>query len=81
MIFGDSKCIQIKCKEGIDFVGRMIGERISGEVPDFMKFFPEEVLVNDWPSWKRVGEIDLERARYLLSMDDMFEETLGKIQG
>jgi len=30
------------------------------------------------PSWKSLAEIDTERARYLLSADDMLEEMLGK---
>jgi hypothetical protein len=28
-------------------------------------------------SWKRVEEINMERARYLLSTDEMLEEMLG----
>jgi len=48
-----------------------------GIVPDFMKVFPRELLVHDLPSWKRVGEIDVERARYLLSTDEMLEDMLG----
>lgn len=48
----------------------------AGIVPDFMKVFPRQLLVHDWPSWKMVGEIDLERARYLLSTDEMLEEML-----
>ncbi len=53
-------------------------EKTLGIVPDFMKFFPKELLIHDWPSWKSVGEIDLERARYLLSTDEMSEEILTK---
>ncbi len=52
-------------------------KKTLGIVPDFMKVFPRELLVHDLPSWKRVGEIDLERARYLLSTDEMLEEMLG----
>ncbi len=52
-------------------------ERTLGSVPDFMKIFPKEVLVRDWPSWKMVEEIDMERARYLLSTDELLEEMLG----
>jgi hypothetical protein len=55
-------------------------ERTLGSVPDFMKIFPKEVLVHDWPSWKRVEEIDMERARYLLSTDELLEEMLGETQ-
>ena len=36
--------------------------------------------IQKWSSWKSVGEIDLERARYLLSTDEMLEEMLGKTQ-
>lgn len=53
-------------------------ERTLGSVPGFMKLFPKEVLVHDWPSWKRVEEIDMERARYLLSTDELLEEMLGE---
>ena len=34
---------------------------------------------HDRTSWNCVGEIDLERARYLLNIDDMLEETLDNI--
>ena len=34
--------------------------------------------IHKWSSWKGLAEIDLERARYLLSTDDMLEEMLGK---
>ncbi len=37
--------------------------------------------IHNWHSWKSVGEIDLERARYLLSTDEMLEEMLGKTHG
>ncbi|MCZ7356499.1 MAG: hypothetical protein O8C66_06700 [Candidatus Methanoperedens sp.] len=37
-------------------------EKTLGAVPSFMKFFPEEKLVHDWPSWKSFGKIDLESA-------------------
>ena len=55
-------------------------ERTLGSVPGFMKVFPKEVLVHDWPSWKKVEEIDMERARYLLSADELLEEMLGETQ-
>lgn len=55
-------------------------ERTLGSVPGFMKIFPKEVLVHDWPSWKRVEEIDMERARYLLSADELLEKMLGGTQ-
>jgi len=35
----------------------------------------------DWPSWKSLGEINLERARYLLSTDQLLEEILGETHG
>ena len=35
-------------------------EKTLGAVPSLMKFFPEEKLVHDWPSWKSSGKIDLE---------------------
>jgi hypothetical protein len=54
-------------------------EKTLGSVPRFMKFFPREELVRDWPSWKCLGEIDLERARYLLNTDELQEEMLGKL--
>ncbi len=55
-------------------------EKTFGTVPGFMRFFCEESLVRDWPSWKRdnPGEIYLERARYLLSADDIIEDALNK---
>jgi len=32
----------------------------------------------DWSSWKMVDEINMERARYLLSTDEILEEKLGQ---
>ena len=55
-------------------------ERIWGSVPSFLKLFPKEVLIHDWPLWKEVGEMDIERARYLLSTDEILEEMLSKTQ-
>ncbi|MCX9012654.1 MAG: hypothetical protein OIN66_16235 [Candidatus Methanoperedens sp.] len=54
-------------------------ENTFGTVPGFMRLFPGETLVRDWPLWKRdsPGEIDLERARYLLSGDELLEENLS----
>jgi hypothetical protein len=51
-------------------------ENILGSVPDFMRFLPEGTLIRDWPLWKMVGEIDMERATYLLSIDRLLEEML-----
>lgn len=44
-----------------------------GRIPGFMNFLPREKLVRDWPSWKGLGEIDLERASCLLCTDTMSE--------
>lgn len=55
-------------------------EKTLGTVPGFMKFFPKERLVQDWSSWKSLGEINLERARYLLNTDELLEEMLGETQ-
>ena len=45
----------------------------------FMKDFPRIILANDWSPGKNdlLGEIDKERASYLLSLDDMLEEMLS----
>ncbi len=56
-------------------------EMTMGSVPVFMKFLPKKVLIHNWSSWKRVEEINMERARYLLSTDEMLEEMLGETQG
>ncbi|MDD5473665.1 MAG: hypothetical protein PHU34_05895 [Candidatus Methanoperedens sp.] len=48
-------------------------EKTLGSVPGFMKFFPKEALIHNWSSWKMVEEINMERARYLLSTDEMLE--------
>ncbi len=53
-------------------------EKTLGVVPGFMKFFPREKLIRDWPSWKSLGEIDMERASYLLNTDELLEEMLDK---
>ncbi len=49
-----------------------------GEIPGFMKFFPRESLVRDWSSWKKLDEMELERARYLLNTDEITYEMLGE---
>jgi hypothetical protein len=56
-------------------------EDIEKVIPGLMKFFPEEKLVHDWPSWKSLGEIDMERVRFLLSIDEMIGEMLSENQG
>jgi len=46
----------------------------------FMKVSPKIILANDWSSVKNdlLGELDMERASYLLSVDDMLEEMLSR---
>jgi hypothetical protein len=56
-------------------------EKTLGSVPVFMKFLPKKVLIHNWSSWKRVEEINMERARYLLNTDEMLEEMPGETQG
>ncbi len=57
-------------------------EKTLRMVPSFMKVFPKELLVRDWPSWKKdsLGEIDLERASLLLSTDEMVEKMLNQAE-
>ncbi len=57
-------------------------ERTLGKIPGFMKVLPPDLLVRDWPSWKkdRPGEMELERASYMLSTDEMYEEILERIR-
>ena|SRR3990170_2919737 len=56
-------------------------EKTLGSVPVFMKFLPKKVLINNWSSWTRVEEMNLERARYLLNTDEISEEMLGGAHG
>ncbi len=56
-------------------------EKMLGPVPGFMKLLPKKVLIHNWSSWKSVEEMDMERARYLLSTDELSEEMLGETQG
>ncbi len=56
-------------------------EKTMGSVPVFMKYLPKKVLIHNWSSWKMVDEINMERARYLLSTDEILEEMLGETQG
>jgi hypothetical protein len=55
-------------------------EKTYGMVPEFMKVLPKDVIVKEWPAWKKepLDEIYLERARYFLSADEMLEELLAK---
>ena len=43
-----------------------------GRIPGFMNVLPQEKMVQDWPSWKGVDEMYLERASCLLCIDNMF---------
>jgi len=45
----------------------------------FSKNFPRIILANDWSSGKNVlpGEMDMEKACYLLCVDDLLEEILA----
>jgi hypothetical protein len=54
--------------------------RRYGEVPGFMKIFTTEKLIREWSSWKNLGEIDLERARYLLNTDELVEKMLSETE-
>jgi hypothetical protein len=56
-------------------------EKTLGVVPVFMKLLPKKVLINNWSSWKRVDEINMERARYLLNTDELLEKMLSETQG
>ncbi len=49
-------------------------EKTMGYVPVFMRSLPKKVLIHNWSSWKMVDEINMERARYLLSTDEIIEE-------
>ena len=53
-------------------------ENTSGICVGFMKDFPGIILANDCSSGKNdlLGEIDAERAIYLISVDDMLEGML-----
>ena len=55
-------------------------EKTMGSVPVFMKYLPKKILNHNWSSWKMVDEINMERARYLLSTDEILEEKFGQIQ-
>ncbi len=57
-------------------------EKTYGIVPGLMKLIPRESLIRDWPSWKRdnLGEMHLERARYLLSTDEILEDALNRAE-
>jgi len=52
-------------------------EKTMGSVPVFMKYLPKKVLIHNTSSWKKVDELNMERARFLLSTDELFEEMLS----
>ncbi len=54
-------------------------ENMWGKVPSLMKVISRTLTVNDWPSLKKDGidEINMERLRYLLSVDNLLEEMLS----
>lgn len=47
-----------------------------GYVPGFMNFIPKEKLASEWPGWKQVDEIYLERASCLLCTEGLSEKSL-----
>ena len=53
-------------------------ENTIGSVPVFMRTLPKKILIHNWSSWKMVDEINMERARYLLSTDEILEEKFGQ---
>lgn len=57
-------------------------EKTYGTVPGLMRLIPGESLIRDWPSWKKdnLGEMHLERARYLLSTDEILEDLLNRVE-
>ncbi len=56
-------------------------EKTLGSVPVFMKFLPKKVLIHNWSSWKRVEEIKMERARYLLNTRNVRRNARRKPRG
>jgi hypothetical protein len=46
-----------------------------------INILPKKVFMNNWSSWKMVEEMNQERARYLLSTDEMLDEMLSRIRG
>ena len=55
-------------------------EKTMGYVPGFMRCLPKKVLIDNRSSWKMVDEINMERARYLLSTDEILKEKFGQTQ-
>ena len=56
-------------------------EKTMGYFPVSMRSLPKRGLIHNWSSWKMIEEMNLERARYLLNTDELFEEMLNKTQG
>ncbi len=54
-------------------------EKAQGIIPGFINALPGALPVHDWHTLEQddLEEIYLERARYLLSVDDMLEEMLS----
>ena len=48
-----------------------------GSIPGFLKLLPKDSLVKEWISWKKLDELELERASYLLTIDEMYYESPG----
>jgi hypothetical protein len=55
-------------------------EKTYGMIPEFMKVFPRDKIVKEWPAWKKeqLDEINLERARHFLNADEIQEELLAE---
>ncbi len=57
-------------------------EKTYGTIPGLMRLIPSESLIRDLPSWKRdnLVQMHLERARYLLSTDEILEDALNRVE-
>jgi hypothetical protein len=64
--------IEVLYEDTIEYI-----ENTLETVPVFMRFLPKKVLIHNWSSWKKVEEMNLERARYLLNTDELLEEMLN----
>ena len=47
-----------------------------GYVPGFMNFIPKEKLAGEWPAWKEIDEIYLERASCFICTENLSEKLL-----
>jgi len=45
----------------------------------FRRLFQKDKLAMNWHAWETLSEMDIERAIYLLNIDDMLEEELNKM--